>query len=198
MKRSKHRTTKAKATTARAKAPAARAKAATARAKVASKSAARRGTRRRGDAFIWLIAAFKLSKGLLLLAVAIGALTLINENVARQAARLIAALRVDPQNHFIHALLAKLTRIDNQKLEALSAGSFIYAALLLTEGVGLFLRKHWAEYLTIVVTGLLIPLEIYELAEKFSATKLAVLAINAAVVVYLIVRVSKRGRGGGV
>jgi uncharacterized membrane protein (DUF2068 family) len=61
--------------------------------------------------------------------------------------------------------------------------------LLLTEGVGLFLRKRWAEYLTIFVTASLIPIEIYELGKKFSATKIIVLAINVAVVIYLVVRV---------
>jgi uncharacterized membrane protein (DUF2068 family) len=183
MTRAKFKTTRAKAASKSAS------------AKAMSKSSSRRGRRGRGDAVVWTIAAFKLLKGLLLLAVAIGALTLIDENVASRAKSLIASLRVDPQNRFIHALLVKLTRVDNQKLEAISAGSFFYSALLLTEGVGLFLRKHWAEYFTIIVTGSLIPLEIYELVEKFSKTKVAVLVINVAVVVYLIVRIRNRRHG---
>jgi uncharacterized membrane protein (DUF2068 family) len=148
-----------------------------------------RRSQRRSDAALRTIAGFKLLKGLLLLAVAIGALTMLNEDVARRAEQWIAALRVDPHNHFIHALLMKLTRLDNHKLEAISAGTFIYSALLLTEGVGLFLRKRWAEYLTIFVTALLVPLEIYELSKELSLTRIAVLVINVAVVVYLVVRV---------
>lgn len=124
-----------------------------------------------------------------MLAVAIGALTLLNENVAAWAEHWIAALRVDPHNHFIHPLMVKLTRVDNHRLEAISAGTFFYAALLLIEGVGLFLRKRWAEYFTIAVTASLVPLEIYELAKEFSVTKLCVLVINIAVVVYLVWRV---------
>jgi len=148
----------------------------------------------RGDTAILLIAAFKLLKGLLLLAVAVGALALIDENVGKLASDWIAALRVDPKNRFIHAVFVKLTRVDNTRLEEISAGSFFYAALLSTEGVGLFLRKPWAEYLTIVATASFIPLEIYELLEEFSKTKLLVLLINAAVVVYLILRVLNRRR----
>jgi uncharacterized membrane protein (DUF2068 family) len=79
--------------------------------------------------------------------------------------------------------------VDNHRLEAISAGTFFYAALLLTEGVGLFMRKRWAEYFTIIVTASLVPLEIYELAKKFGLMKLSVLVINIAVVVYLILRV---------
>ena len=148
----------------------------------------RRG-QRRSDAVLWTIAGFKLLKGLLLLAVAIGALTMLNQDVAMKAEHWIAALRVDPHNRFFHALLTKLTRLDNQRLEAISAGTFFYSALLLTEGVGLFFRKRWAEYLTIFVTASLVPLEIYEVVKEFSLTRVVVLVINVVVVVYLIVRV---------
>ena len=62
---------------------------------------------------------------------------------------------------------------------------FFYAALVLTEGIGLALHKKWAEYFAIFVTASLIPLEIYELVHKFSFMKILVIAINVAVVVYL-------------
>ena len=147
---------------------------------------------KRSPAIIWTIAGFKILKALILLAVAVGALTLLNENVAGQMRHWIAALGVDPDNHFIHAVLIKLTRVDNHKLEEISAGSFFYSGLLLTEGTGLFLQKRWAEYFTIFVTGSLIPLEIYELAKHFSVTKIFVLAVNAAIVLYLIIRVRQK------
>jgi uncharacterized membrane protein (DUF2068 family) len=158
---------------------------------------ARRPTHQHSDKVLWLIAAFKLAKGLLLLAVAVGALSLLNENVAGRAARVVAAFRVDPHDHFIHSLLVKLTRVDNEKLEQISAGTFFYATLLLTEGIGLLLRKRWAEYFTIFATGSFIPLEIYELVKEFSATKVVILTINVAVVLYLIYRAMHRRKRKG-
>lgn len=134
---------------------------------------------------IWLIVAFKLLKGLILLAVGIGALSMLHENVAAEVNHWIEVVRVDPQNHFIHAFIRKLWAVDDKKLVEISAGTFFYAALVLTEGIGLALRKKWAEYFTIFVTASLIPLEIYEFVEKFSFMKIAVIAINFAVVVYL-------------
>ena len=74
----------------------------------------------------------------------------------------------------------------------LSAGTFFYAALLGIEGVGLLLRKHWAEYFTIFTTGALLPLEMYELAKHVTMVKIIVLVINAAIVWYLVVRVRSR------
>ncbi len=133
-----------------------------------------------------LIAVFRLLKGALLLAVGIGALSLLHRDVAVVVEGWVNSLRVDPDNHFIHGLLLKLSLFDDTKLKQLSAGTFIYATLLLIEGVGLWLQKRWAEYLTVIATSLFIPLEIYELVERVTFTRLAILIINAAIVVYLI------------
>ena len=84
-------------------------------------------------------------------------------------------MRIDPENRFIHGILAKLFSTTSKQLEELRAGFFIYAGLFLTEGVGLFLQEHWAEYLTVITTSALIPLEVYELAKRFSSAKLAIL-----------------------
>jgi uncharacterized membrane protein (DUF2068 family) len=66
-----------------------------------------------------------------------------------------------------------------------SFGTFFYAALLLTEGVGLALGKRWAEYFTIIATASFIPLEIYQIFHHANMTKIVLLLINVAVVWYL-------------
>lgn len=60
-----------------------------------------------------------------------------------------------------------------------------YALLYATEGIGLWLQKRWAEYLTTVATASLIPFEIWELTRGLSVLKGAALAINIAIVIYL-------------
>lgn len=134
---------------------------------------------------------FKLAKGLLLLAVGIGAIKLLHKDLSELAANWITAIRVDPDNRLIHGLIAKLGLMNDRKLEELSIGSFFYSALLLTEGVGLWLKKRWAEYLTIIATCSLIPLEIYEIAKRVTVTRIVILLINAAIVWYLFVQLRK-------
>ena len=112
---------------------------------------------------LWLIAAFKLFKGLALLALGIATLKLLHKDVTYEVERWADLFRVDPGNFYVHKVLARLSILDDQKLEELSVGTFFYSALLLTEGTGLFLRKRWAEYFTIIVTSSFIPLEIYEI-----------------------------------
>jgi uncharacterized membrane protein (DUF2068 family) len=101
---------------------------------------------------------------------------------------------VDPDNRLIHRILVRIFRVTPKQLKELSVGTFLYAAVFLTEGTGLLLRKHWAEYFTIISTGLFIPLEIYELARHFTMVKLAVTLINVLIVWYLVARVRSRGK----
>jgi len=54
------------------------------------------------------------------------------------------------------------------------------------EGVGLWLSKRWAAYLTVIATALLVPVEVYALARHISVPRVATLIVNLAVVVYLI------------
>ena len=148
--------------------------------------------KKRSSRGLWMIAAFKLFKGLALLAVGVGALKLLHRDVASEVERWINYLRVDPQNHYIQKLLTKVGLLDDRKLKELSIGTFFYSGLLITEGVGLALKKRWAEYLTIVSTALLLPLEIIEIVHRVDFMRIALFVINIAVVVYLVIEVRRK------
>jgi len=139
-----------------------------------------------------LIGLFKLAKALLLILVGIGALRFLHKDLAGSVLHWVQILRVDPDNRYIHRLLLRIFRVTPKQLKELSVGTFIYAGLFLTEGMGLLLRKHWAEYFVIITTGAFIPLELYELVRHFSTVKLIVMAINAFIVWYLVMRVRSR------
>ena len=135
---------------------------------------------------LWLIAVFKLLKGLALLAIGIGALKLLHKDVASEVERWVNYLRVDPQNYYIHKLLAKVGLLNDRKLKELSVGTFFYSALLLTEGVGLAFKQRWAEYFTIITTASLLPLEVFEIARRLSFARIALFLVKIAIVVYLV------------
>ena len=74
----------------------------------------------------------------------------------------------------------------------------VYAALETAEMVGLWLAKRWAEYLTLVATIMFIPYEVYEIAHKPTALKIATFALNVGIAVYLLLAKRLFGlRGGG-
>jgi uncharacterized membrane protein (DUF2068 family) len=94
--------------------------------------------------------------------------------------------------------LNKLLSLRSGKLRLVGAAFLVYGAMEGVEAVGLWLMKRWAEYLTFLATTILLPLEVYELVKKVSATKLIGFLINLAVVLYLLYAKRLFGlRGGG-
>ncbi len=151
-----------------------------------------RSTSPQSSTTLLAIAIFKLFKGVLLLLVGIGALRLLHRDVGEVFSHWVDVLGVDPDNRYIHRLLSRAFAVSPRQLKEASAGTFIYAGLLLTEGTGLVLQKRWAEYFTIITTAGLIPLEVYEIHRHLSAAKVVVLFVNVAIVVYLIARVRRK------
>jgi uncharacterized membrane protein (DUF2068 family) len=145
--------------------------------------------RSRGDEALLVIAIFKFIKGALLLALACGALTMLHKDVASHVALWLDQLRIDPDNQVIGTLLSKLQLVHTKELKQLSALGLGYAGLFLTEGTGLLFRQRWAEWLTIIATSSLMPLEAYELIKELTAMRLLVLVASVAVVLFLIYRV---------
>jgi len=156
---------------------------------------AKKRSHSRGDGALLVIAVFKFIKGAVFLALAFGALSFLHKDVASAVEHWLDQLRIDPDNQFIGALLRKLQLVHTKELKELSALGAGYAALFLTEGTGLLFRKRWAEWLTIVATSSLMPLEVYEVIKKFTALRLVALIVNAAVVLYLIYLVRQKENG---
>ncbi len=138
---------------------------------------------------IRLIALFKLFKASLLIAVGVGALKLIHKDIATVLQHWVTMLGLDPGNQYVDRALEKAANLSPNKIKGLGVVSFIYAGLFLTEGIGLWLVKRWAEWFTVIVTGSLVPVEVYEIYRHPTPIKILVLMINIAVVGYLLYRI---------
>ncbi len=143
------------------------------------------------DKGLLTLAIFKWFKGLVLFLVGVGFLKLLHHGVAATVHPWVNALRIDPDNRYLGALLAKLNLLDERKIKALSGLTLAYSALFLVEGTGLFFEKRWAAFLTIIATISFVPIEIYELLKAPSLLKCVVLVINAAIVVFLVLKVRR-------
>jgi uncharacterized membrane protein (DUF2068 family) len=143
---------------------------------------------------IRLVAIFKLLKAATLIVTGIGILKLMHTDIAMEVDHWIARLGLDPGSHFVNQAVEKLTNLSPRKIRDLGIVSFIYAALFMTEGIGLWLLKRWAEWFTIITTASLLPFEVYELWRHPTAMKIVVLAINIAVVIYLVYRIRSNPR----
>lgn len=137
---------------------------------------------------IHALAIYKFLKGLVLIALGVKLLTLLNRDVAEWFSDFVTRHHISPENHYAHLIIERLAGVNNQKLVAFSVGSFLLAALELTEGIGLWLEKRWAEFLTVIATALFVPVELYEVVSHFTLIRLLILIANLFVVWYLATR----------
>ena len=128
------------------------------------------------------------------MAVGLGALQLLHPDVAARAQQWVAALATNSDRQIVQQLIALIGDLSPARLEALGIGAFLYAALFATEGVGLWLRKRWAEFLTVIATLTFVPVAVFELTRKVSPSRLAALVLNLVVVAYLARRLLSRRR----
>ena len=139
------------------------------------------------DTWLLVIGVVKVLKAVLLIAAGIGAMKLLQGNVADEVDQWVRRLNMDAVNPYFQTFPEKIKGVSPHKLSLMGAGAFIYAGLFLIEGVGLLMHKRWGEIFTIIITSSFLPFEIYELAAKeFSVFKLVLLLANVAVVIYLV------------
>jgi uncharacterized membrane protein (DUF2068 family) len=96
----------------------------------------------------------------------------------------------------IHSI-EKVLQAKSSTLNLIAFGILLYGLLQVAEGIGLWSLKRWGEYVAVIGTTLFIPLEVYELTDKISWLKVAVLAINVAAVLYLLLSKRLFGLRGG-
>jgi uncharacterized membrane protein (DUF2068 family) len=141
-----------------------------------------------------LIAAFKLAQALLFAAVGVGVLRLVGRDVGDELQRFVDHLRFNTEPRFINFLLERANFITDRMLVRIGAAVFIYAGLDLVEGIGLYLEKTWAEYLTLFITGSFLPWELFEVFRRVTPIRIGLLTANALVFIYLFKLVAARGR----
>jgi uncharacterized membrane protein (DUF2068 family) len=146
------------------------------------------GHERHRSGVLRLIAVFRLIKAAGLLAAALGALRLMDHSVAVRLHGWLTAIPFVGQHRPLHEAVDKITTAPPRHLEIVASVAVAYAVLFAVEGLGLWTQRVWAEYLTIVATTSFIPFEIYELTRRFTPVRVGILAANAAIVVYLVVR----------
>ena len=144
-----------------------------------------------------MIAVYKIVKVLLLIAAGYFELRLRDASVIARLYSWASTLPYGAKQEWILISLAWFSGLSPRRIQALGFVTLAYAIVFSVEGVGLWLRRRWAEWLTIVITGSLIPLEVWELLHRPTVGKAAVLIVNLAIVWYLITQVRSSASGTG-
>ena len=136
-----------------------------------------------------LIGLFKIGKALLLLATSYGLYRLLNPQLVERLHDWLNTFTDTFERRLLERLLDWLDAMGSARIGSLLLVTALYTAVLLTEGIGLWLRKTWAEWLTTIATASLIPFELWQLFFGHHHKPLAVLGatvLNIAIVSYLV------------
>ena len=152
--------------------------------------------RRRRVRYLKIIAVFKILQGLLLLSIGLSLLFL----QSRTGWLDDLSDWVDGELMVAHsrAMLYLLNRLQ----DVVAAGGILqltgfvalfYAAVLCTEGVGVYLQQRWAEWLMVIATATLIPFEIRRAVFHPGAVVITILLLNC-IIIWFLYRVLQRDR----
>jgi uncharacterized membrane protein (DUF2068 family) len=144
------------------------------------------------DRMLRVIAVFKFLKAATLIAASLGAFRFLHHDLGDAAEQWVRDLKLDPGNRFVVAALRRIANLSAEQIRRLGLVGLVYAALFVTEGTGLWLLKPWGEWVTVIISGSLVPVEIYEILRHVTLTRAAVVTVNVAVVVYLMVQIRSR------
>jgi uncharacterized membrane protein (DUF2068 family) len=144
-----------------------------------------------------LIALFKFLKALLLVVTGYGVHLLLKQDLLERLQLWTASLTDSfTQRMLLHAV-GWAAGLGTRRIHWVIGVTLGYMAVVLLEGVGLWMRRAWAEWFTVIATASLIPFELWELTVRPPDRKLAVLVtvmLNVAVVGYLLLLLRRTAR----
>jgi uncharacterized membrane protein (DUF2068 family) len=137
--------------------------------------------------YLKLIALFKIGKGVLLLVLGVSLLflnarTRWMDALSNWTADEILLEHSKPVAFLLHNLQAVLA---DGGLRATGLLALFYAAVLFTEGIGVYMQQRWAELLMIFATASLIPIELRHLWHRPGLVGALILLANCFIVWFL-------------
>jgi len=142
-----------------------------------------------------LIALYKFTKSILLVAAALALLKLLAPGAAARFGEWATTLPLAVERRLALQLIGALTEFGPGRVHLVAAMSLAFAALFAAEGTGLWLRRRWGGYLTVLATGCGLPIECWELIRSPTWLAAGALLANGTILAYLTWRVGSVKRG---
>jgi uncharacterized membrane protein (DUF2068 family) len=155
-------------------------------------------TRLNGRTVVVLIGVFKLMKAALLILMAVAAIWLTGPDVNDTVRQWVSDFGAGPfRQHIGDFIVNSVLGLKVKTLVGLAVGAAIYATLFTTEGLGLLFNKIWAEWLAVISTALLLPVEVAATIKHYDNPNHVIWGVlafagNLAIVIYLFRRVRAR------
>jgi uncharacterized membrane protein (DUF2068 family) len=138
------------------------------------------------------IALYKLVKVVILLLAVYGEVRLSDATLTAKILSWAAARPHGLEHDLVTRALAWFSGLSESGVHELRLLTLTSATVFAIEGIGLWMQRRWAEWLTVIITASLIPMELWELFHRPSLGAAGVLIANMLIVGYLYWHVSTR------
>lgn len=133
------------------------------------------------------VAVFEAAKGLLVLLLGLGALRFMHRDLDDVAEQIIRFLHASPGGRISNLFIAAASRANDKSLWAIAAAAMVYAIVRFAEAYGLWYAREWAEWFALLSGAMYLPWEVLSILRHPHPIKWAVLIVNLAIVLYMLV-----------
>ena len=141
------------------------------------------------------VALFEAAKGILVILVGFGLLSLIHHDAQHFAERLVAHAHLNPASRYPRIFLDIAGQMTDGRLLLLALGAGTYAGARLVEAYGLWFGRLWAEWFAALSGGIYIPFELFEIYERASWIGVVALLLNLAIVAFMALSLLRARQG---
>jgi uncharacterized membrane protein (DUF2068 family) len=131
------------------------------------------------------VALFEAGKGLLVLAVGLGALSLSHSDVPSVAEELVRHFHLNPGRHCPSIFLHIVEQATPPRLFLIAIGALLYALVRFIEAFGLWRERRWAAWFAVISSGIYIPIEAAKLTKAVTWSGMILLVGNLAIILFL-------------
>ena len=131
------------------------------------------------------MAVYEFVKGLLVLVVGVGLLSLIHKDIQADAENILKALHVDPAWHYSQLFIEASANLTDTRIRLIALAAVIYAAIRFVETYGLWHERSWAEWFAVVSASIYLPVEVIHFSTHPTFLRAALFFANLAIVIYL-------------
>src|SRR5581483_5266406 len=122
------------------------------------------------------VALYEYGKGLLFLAIAAGALSLVHKDVGDAAQDILRFFHLDPAWHYSKLFIEESAKFNDSRLRMAAVIAIVFAIVRLVAGYGLWHERPWAEWFAVICAALYVPIEIHHLFHRPSLMIAGILA----------------------
>jgi uncharacterized membrane protein (DUF2068 family) len=132
------------------------------------------------------VAVLEAVKGLLVLLLGLGLLSLLHKDFEDVAENFLFRLHISAGHRVGRAIIDAVSKLTDARLWGIAGAAAAYSAVRFTEAWGLWNRRVWAEWFALLSGALYLPVEILKLAERASWLHISLFVGNVAILLYMV------------